>query len=104
MITETITKTRTLHQLIDEPLRKHSGIALKGVDPNFVTDRKGERRLAWILWDAGGVPVGLCDSYQGLLEGACGIVKNLLLGCLRGGAEVGKGRIRADQGGTSVGK
>lgn len=46
MITETITKTRTLHWLIDGPLRKHLGIALKGVDLNFVTDKKGERRLA----------------------------------------------------------
>lgn len=46
VITEAVTKTRTLHLLIDGPLRKHSDIALKGVDLNFVIDKKGERRLA----------------------------------------------------------
>lgn len=47
--------------------------------------------------------MGLCDTYHGLPERSCGTVQNLLLGCLRGGPEVGEG-IRADQGGTSVGK
>lgn len=70
MITETIIKLRTLYWLIDGPLRKHSGIALKRVDLNFVTAKKGERRLTRILWDTGGDPVGLCDTYQGLPEGA----------------------------------
>ena len=48
--------------------------------------------------------MGHCDTYHGLPEGSCGTVKNLLLDCLRERPEVRTGGIRADWGGTSMGK
>ena len=47
--------------------------------------------------------VGLCKAYYWTFKGDCRNVTNIM-GCLREGPEAGKGGIKANWGGTSMGE